>query len=82
VPLFASVAKTRRAVIVHEAVKLFGTGREIASRINEELFGDLAAPVYRVGARFAPIPYAKGLEAALVAGSRGSDRPGRVCGSG
>lgn len=47
-----SVAKTRRAVIVHEAVKPFGVGAEIAARLNEELFGQLAAPVGRVGAYF------------------------------
>src|SRR3546814_10249898 len=49
-----SVAKTRRAVIVHEAVKEFGVGAELSSRIHEELFSDLKAPVARVGSRFAP----------------------------
>jgi pyruvate/2-oxoglutarate/acetoin dehydrogenase E1 component len=61
-----SVAKTRRAVIVHEAVKPFGVGAEIAARINEELFGQLLAKVERVGAYFAPVPFAKPLETAFV----------------
>jgi pyruvate/2-oxoglutarate/acetoin dehydrogenase E1 component len=61
-----SVAKTRRAVIVHEAVKPFGVGAEIAARINEELFGQLLSKVERVGAYFAPVPFAKPLETAFV----------------
>jgi len=61
-----SVARTRRGVIVHEAVKPFGVGAEIASRINEELFGQLAAPVQRVGAYHSPVPFAKKLENEFV----------------
>jgi acetoin:2,6-dichlorophenolindophenol oxidoreductase subunit beta len=61
-----SVAKTRRAVIVHEAVKPFGVGAEIAARLNEELFGQLAAPVERVGAHFCPVPFSKPLELEFV----------------
>ncbi|MFP3675189.1 transketolase C-terminal domain-containing protein, partial [Bacillus sp. SIMBA_031] len=45
----ASVAKTGRAVIVHEAVKPFGVGAEIAALIYESLYGQLKAPVQRVG---------------------------------
>jgi acetoin:2,6-dichlorophenolindophenol oxidoreductase subunit beta len=61
-----SVAKTRRAVIVHEAVKAFGVGAEIAARLNEELFGQLKAPVGRVGAYFCPVPFSKPLELEFV----------------
>jgi pyruvate dehydrogenase E1 component beta subunit len=61
-----SVAKTRRAVIVHEAVRNFGIGAEIAAVICEELFSDLKAPVRRVGAPFCPVPYSKPLEMAFV----------------
>lgn len=57
-----SVAKTKRAVIVHEAVKEFGVGAELSSRIHEELFSDLKAPVARVGSRFAPVPFSPVLE--------------------
>lgn len=66
--VLTSVAKTRRAVIVHEAVKPFGVGAEIAARINEELFGQLKARVERVGANFSPVPFAKKLETAFVPG--------------
>ncbi len=61
-----SVGKTRRAVIVHEAVKPFGVGAEIAARLNEELFGQLKAPVGRVGAYFCPVPFSKSLEQEFV----------------
>ena len=60
--IFASVAKTGRAVVLHEAVKKFGTGAEISSRIHEELFSELKGPVVRLGAKNAPVPYAKHLE--------------------
>jgi acetoin:2,6-dichlorophenolindophenol oxidoreductase subunit beta len=61
-----SVASTCRGVVVHEAVKPFGVGAEIASRINEELFGHLLAPVQRVGAYHTPVPFSKKLETEFV----------------
>jgi pyruvate dehydrogenase E1 component beta subunit len=61
-----SVARTKRAVIVHEAVKPFGVGAEIAARIHEELFGQLKAKVERVGAHFCPVPFSKVLESEYV----------------
>nr|WP_047167515.1 transketolase C-terminal domain-containing protein [Sphingomonas sp. Y57] len=64
--VLASVAKTGRAVIVHEAVKQFGVGAEIASRINEKLFGKLKSPVARVGGKFSPVPFSQPLESAFV----------------
>jgi acetoin:2,6-dichlorophenolindophenol oxidoreductase subunit beta len=51
-----SVVKTRRVVIVHEAPKTGGIGGEIAAVIAEEAFGDLKAPIMRVGAPFTPVP--------------------------
>jgi acetoin:2,6-dichlorophenolindophenol oxidoreductase subunit beta len=60
--ILASVARTRRAVIVHEAVRRGGLGAEISSLINEHLFGELDAPVIRVAAPNTPIPYAEQLE--------------------
>ncbi|MDT3442250.1 MULTISPECIES: alpha-ketoacid dehydrogenase subunit beta [unclassified Pseudofrankia] len=59
-----SVAKTRRAVVVHYATRFAGPGAEIAAAIQEELFGQLAAPVVRIGARFTPVPQAPTIEAA------------------
>ena len=64
--VLASVSKTKRAVVVHEAVTRCGFGAELSSRIHEELFGTLAAPVVRVGGKNIPIPYAKNLETAFV----------------
>jgi pyruvate dehydrogenase E1 component beta subunit len=64
--VLASVAKTRRAVVSHEAVKPYGVGAEIASRISEAMFGKLLAPVQRVGAAFSPVPFSRALEAAFV----------------
>jgi pyruvate dehydrogenase E1 component beta subunit len=66
----ASVCKTHRALIAHEAVLNGGVGGEIAARIGSELFDELDAPVLRVGCPFAPIPFAPELERALLPGSR------------
>lgn len=63
-----SVAKTRRAVVVHEAVTNFGVGAEISAVIHKQLFGTLVAPVERVGAPYCPVPFAKPLETAFVPG--------------
>jgi pyruvate dehydrogenase E1 component beta subunit len=63
-----SVAKTNRAVVVHEAVRSFGAGAEIAATIGEEAFDDLDAPVGRVGAPFMPVPFARTLEARFIPG--------------
>ena len=65
----ASVAKTHRVVIAHEAVLNGGVGAEIAARIGYELFDELDAPVTRVGCPFAPIPFAPELERALLPGT-------------
>jgi pyruvate/2-oxoglutarate/acetoin dehydrogenase E1 component len=63
--IFESVGRTGRAVVAHTAVEFAGPGAEIAALINTELFGQLQAPVARVGARFRPIPAAKDLETAV-----------------
>jgi acetoin:2,6-dichlorophenolindophenol oxidoreductase subunit beta len=64
--VLASVEKTGAAVIVHEAVRKFGVGAEIASLIHERLHGKLRAPVVRLGARYAPVPFSKPLESASL----------------
>jgi 2-oxoisovalerate dehydrogenase E1 component len=63
-----SVGRTRRAVIAHGSVGFAGAGAEIAAQVNEELFGELEAPVTRVAAAFTPVPHAAGLIAAHQAG--------------
>ena len=60
----ASVSKTHRVVIAHEAVQNGGVGAEISARIGCELFDELDAPVMRVACPFAPIPFAPELERA------------------
>jgi len=60
-----SVRRTRRAVVVHDAVQFAGPGAEIAATLQAELFGELVAPVERVGARFVPMPAAPALEAQI-----------------
>ena len=64
--VFASVAKTGRALIVHEAVTQFGVGAEIAAVLSHKFFGALKKPVGRLGAPFAPVPFSKPLEAAYA----------------
>jgi 2-oxoisovalerate dehydrogenase E1 component beta subunit len=54
--LAASVRKTRRAVVVHEAPVFMGMGAEIAARLMHDLFDVLAAPVERVGSATTPYP--------------------------
>ncbi len=65
----ASVSKTHRVVIAHEAVLNGGVGAEIAASIGYELFDELDAPVTRVGCPFSPIPFAPELERALLPGT-------------
>jgi pyruvate/2-oxoglutarate/acetoin dehydrogenase E1 component len=65
----ASVSKTHRVVIAHEAVLAGGVGAELAARISAELFDELDAPVARVGCPFAPIPFAPELERSLLPGT-------------
>ena len=62
----ASVRKTGRCIIAHEAVSQFGVGAEIAAVLSEELFGILKRPIARLGAPYAPVPFSKPLEAAYA----------------
>jgi acetoin:2,6-dichlorophenolindophenol oxidoreductase subunit beta len=64
--VLASAARTRRVVVAHHATRFAGFGAEVAALVHEELFGELEAPVARVGARFAPIGSAPTLEAAVM----------------
>jgi pyruvate dehydrogenase E1 component beta subunit len=54
--LVASVERTRRLVVVHEAPVFLGLGSEIAARVTERCFYALEAPVLRVGGFHAPYP--------------------------
>jgi 2-oxoisovalerate dehydrogenase E1 component len=65
----ASVAKTHRLVVAHEAVRFGGFGAEIAAHVAQHCFWELDAPVVRVGAASHPMPYQKDLEAATLPGA-------------
>src|SRR5436190_3219233 len=64
--LVASVKKTNRCVVAHEAVARMGFGAEIAAVVQERAFDWLDAPVERVGAKFAPLPFAPVMEEHVV----------------
>jgi pyruvate/2-oxoglutarate/acetoin dehydrogenase E1 component len=64
--IVASVRKTSRAVVVHEAAKRQGYGAEIAAVIQEECFWSLDQPVIRIGAKNTPTPTSPPLEDAVV----------------
>jgi pyruvate dehydrogenase E1 component beta subunit len=61
-----SVKKTNRVLVVHEAVEFGGIGAEISSQIQESAFDYLDAPVARLAAPFAPVPFAPILENAYI----------------
>jgi len=63
----ASVQKTGRCIVTHEAPRTLGIGAELAARVQEELFYDLEAPVLRVTGFDTPYPPAR-LEAAWLPG--------------
>jgi 2-oxoisovalerate dehydrogenase E1 component beta subunit len=61
--ILASVAKTGRALVVHEANGFGGFGGEVAALIAEQGFDDLDAPVTRLtGPEVPGVPYAHDLE--------------------
>lgn len=61
-PVLDSVARTNRAIVAGEDWRSFGIGAEVASRIQEEAFDYLDAPVLRVNQLEVPMPYAANLE--------------------
>jgi 2-oxoisovalerate dehydrogenase E1 component len=66
--ILASVGRTSRAVVAHEAVSFCGLGAEIAASIAQLGFWDLDAPPVRVAAPHRPIPYQKDLELQTIPG--------------
>jgi pyruvate dehydrogenase E1 component beta subunit len=64
--LIASVKKTNRCVVAHEAVVRMGWGSEVAALVQEKAFDYLDAPVERVGAKFTPIPFAPVMESFVI----------------
>jgi len=66
--LVASLRKTGRAVVAHEAVVTGGLGAEVAAQLQRAAFDYLDAPIERVGAPDAPVPASPRLEEAFVPG--------------
>jgi len=64
--IVASVRKTSRCVVAHEAVVRMGFGAEVAAIVQHQAFDYLDAPVERVGAKFAPIPFAPVMEEYVI----------------
>jgi pyruvate dehydrogenase E1 component beta subunit len=61
-PVIKSFKKTNRAVIVEEGWKSYGVGAEVSSRIYEQAFDYVDAPVVRVAQKEVPLPYNRTLE--------------------
>jgi len=61
--VFASVAKTGRLLVAHQAVRAAGFGAEIVAEAAEYLFDKLKAPPRRLAAPRVPVPFAEPLEA-------------------
>ncbi len=65
-PIFNSVRKTNRCIVVEEGWPVAGFGAEISDRVQRNCFDALDAPVIRVTAADVPMPYSKMLEKAYL----------------
>ena len=65
-PVLESFMKTNRAVVVEEGWRSYGVGAEVSSRIQEEAFDYLDAPIKRVAQDEVPLPYNRMLEQAAL----------------
>jgi pyruvate/2-oxoglutarate/acetoin dehydrogenase E1 component len=64
--ILASVRKTSKVVVLHEATRSCGVGAEVAALIAGEAFEDLDGPVVRITAPDVPIPFSPPLERAVL----------------
>ena len=64
--VLATAAKTSKVLVLHEDTRTGGFGAEIAATIAEEAFEDLDAPVRRIAAPDAPVPFSPPLERAFI----------------
>ena len=65
-PVLESFKKTNRAIVVEEGWKSYGVGAEVVSRIYEEAFDYVDAPILRVAQKEVPLPYNRTLEQAAL----------------
>ncbi len=68
--ILASVRKTSKVVVLHEATRSCGVGAEVAALIAEEAFEDLDGPIVRVTAPDTPIPFSAAARARGAAAAR------------
>ncbi len=68
--IITSVKKTKRLLVIHEAVKSFSVSAEIITRVNERAFLDLVAPPSRLTGWDITVPYAKGEKYHLISPER------------
>ena len=68
--VLASVRRTGRCLVLHEATLTSGFGAEIAATISEECFAELDAPVMRCASLDTPVPFNPLLEAEFLARRR------------
>jgi len=61
-PIIESFKKTNHAVVVEEGWKSFGVGSEISTRIYEDAFDYVDAPIKRVAQKEVPLPYNRTME--------------------
>ena len=64
--VLASVRKTGKVLVAHEATQSCGVGAEVAALVAAEAFEDLDAPVRRLTAPDVPIPFSPPLEQAVL----------------
>ena len=64
--VLTSARKTGRLLVVHEAVRQFGVGAEIAADVAEHAHASLKAPVQRIGSAFSAVPFSHPLEQAYM----------------
>jgi 2-oxoisovalerate dehydrogenase E1 component beta subunit len=64
--IIATVRKTSKVVVLHEATRSCGVGAEVAALIGERCFEDLDGPIVRVTAPDTPIPFSPPLERAVL----------------
>ena len=64
--ILASIAKTNKAMIVHEATRTLGVGAEVSAILAEEAFDMLDGPIVRVTAPDTPVPFSPPLEKAFL----------------
>ncbi len=75
--VLASVRKTGRLVVLHEAARTGGFGAEVAAEVAEAAFADLDAPPVRIGGADLPIAFSKAIESEIYSAQSRLDAAAR-----